>query len=567
MFSQTFMLGAYSPGLAQEQSGKMQDQMSIVDGRNFAWKLAGVFSAHSGRTISHVFPGVMRHPHITLVNDQQHVLTGSGVYYYDETGTPTRVLSFALSLAPSEHDLGAYQWSEAYVGTRLWFSHPQVEALIFYDYFEDAWGTYRNPCWTGPIYGITHADNRLVVLLRDAVVWSRFDQGNLFGCDDFPSPLNPPPAGSSPEIVAAWQKQWEEADWRCGSGAQSLALIRYGQPYAVMPYLNGWLTFTSAGTMFSRPTVDQTQDPDWQRLTFGALVFNHEEASFENMPVGPTAITHVDEKQVIWLSTTGLWQFAGTQGGGLGAVQLWQPEMGRYYAETVMYGWSEDQPLDSYMLSAPRHTGFLFVSSRSNTANLAYDRAHTYQLGLDRWGSFDHNHMAFGSELGARQKQAEQAMRSDAYAYMTHTFRIHLVDHMAGDPNSWVRLSPLRLQLPNEDLPPSTVSSVQEIRLGHSGPGYETAWPAHLVSSWRREQEATDRATRCKIIINSGDDAETKTVDEGEYAWLVSADRQSSLYACHTTGIAHSLVITALDAGEYFNIRHVELGFFWAGVK
>ena len=206
------------------------------------------------------------------------------------------------------------------------------------------------------------------------------------------------------------------------------------------------------------------------------------------------------------------------------------------------------------------------LSSRSEAEVIGYDRAHVYQLVLDRWGSFDHGHLAFGEATEARGKTASQQGQALNTLFITETMRVAEVTHGYG-PNSWVRFSPMRFQMPNEDLPPTTMSSVQQVRLGHSGPQTPARWPAHLSSSWRVEQHATIPRTVCKVLVSSGDDAETQNVDEGEYGWLVSTDRQSSVYSLHCTGVTHSLIVTALGDDEYFNIRHIELGFFWAGVK
>lgn len=566
MFSQTFMIGSYMPSLADEQSGKAQEQMAVVDGRNFAWHMNGVFSAHGSHFITAALPTISAHPHIAIIQNRQYALTTAGVYSYADTGAPVLALALPPYAGETDYDLGAYGWSEAYVGTRHWFAHPAVEALVYYDVHDDEWGTYRDDCWSGPIFGITQADNRLVVLLQDAVIWSRFDDGASFGCGDFPAPLDPPPPGSPPEEVAAWQKRWHEADWRCGSGAQSLALIKYGQPYAVVPYNNAWLTFTSMGIMLSQPSYDQLPDPNDSRIMVGAIVYKHEEVSFENIPVGPTAITHVDEAQVIWLAPSGFQSFQPAQGGAFGTIEPWQAEMGRFYAETLMVD-DVGRLLDEYCLHYVPERKWLFVSSKSDPGLPHYDRAHVYQLVLDRWGSFDYQHIALGASTGAARERAQQEVQRLGYVYMSPTGRLRLVDHQ-GPVNSFVRFSPMRLQMPQEEaLPPSTVSSVQEIRIGMSGPGTPFRPTSALLSSWRREREENDRATVCKVLISSGDDAETRNVDEGEYAWLVSRDRQSAIYSCHSTGIAHSVLVTALAEDEFFHIRHLELGFFWAGVK
>lgn len=545
MFAQTFQIGDYVPAFGSEQVGKALEQSAIVDGRNFAWTLNGVFSAHAGYRQGYALAMPMRHPHMVTIANRQYVLSATGVWRYDEIGDPERMLTLNANVTHAIYDLDQYQWTQAYVGTRWWFAHPRHNALIYYDQHDNVWGTFRDTCWDGPIYAVTHADNRLVVLLEDVVVWSRFDRGELFGCAD-------------------------ESDWRCGSGAQSLALIRYGQPYAVMPYNNGWITFTSMGMMVSAPTQQQVRDPDLEGILVGPVVYHHDEASWEAPPVGPAAIAHVDEAIVVWLSARGLHQFKPQQGGGFGGVEPFQPEMGQFYAEQLIpAAMRENAPLDHFALNYVPSPGWLFLSSRSDFGLPYYDRAHVFQFLLEKWGSFDRGHLTFG-DAGPAEGAGDRALQQLAdfgYSYLDQAARLIVVDHTTGNPDSFVRFSPVRLQLPQEDLPPATMISVQQVRLG-LGPGPTIPRvPFALQSSWEREAYITARTTNCRVLLSGGWDDRTQNDDEGEYAQLVDRSALSAIYACHVTGITHTLVLTALDEDQHFHIRHVELGFFWAGVK
>lgn len=545
MYLPTFMIGAYMPSMAQEQLGKAQEQLAVVDGRNFAWHMRGVFSAHGGELATASIGTAARHPFATVIESQQHVLTDGFVHRIEPDGTLVQVFAFTADFVHDKYDLDAYPWTSAYVGTRHWFCHPKF-GLIYYDEFTKVWGRHREDCWNGPAFAIAHADNRLVVLLEDVVVWSRFDRGDWYGLPDDQDPTN---------------------DWRSGSGAQSLALIKYGQPYSIMPYNNGWLTFTSMGIMLSTPNYDQTQDPSGDRIVVGALVYQHKPANFDDMAVGPAAICHVDESIVIWLSKSGFQQFAPTQGGGFGAVQAWQPQMGQFYYEILLQSEEMGWPIDSFKLSYARECGWLFVSSRTSPFLPYYDRAHCYQVNMDRWGCFDHDHLGFGWSMRQGQHVEGQEWRPGFYGYFTPLRRLVSVDHKTGNPSSFIRFNPVRLQLPNEDLPPTTVISVEMLRIGMSRPGGTPQYPAGLASSWRQQEEEILPASNFDVFVRGGDDAETQNADEGEYAFIVSRDRQSATYSCHVTGVTHSVVISALSADKYFDLRHIEIGFFWAGIK
>lgn len=545
MFSQTYEIGQYQPALSPEQRGKAAEQMAISDGENFAWHLKGVFSAHSYAPVGEMAgpARLMAHPGVFWVKDRKCVFYANGVYeLLDGEGPALRLLFAYTSLVRHpKWDLEAYKWTYAYVGTKHWFCHPTVGCLIYYDEFDNTWGLRCDECWNGPIYAITHADNRLVVLLEDTVVWSRFDDGLVFDCD-----------------------------WRTGSGAQSLALVRYGQPFSVMPYNNGWLTFTSNSVMLSTPNYDQLMDPDGQRLTVGAVVYRHEEATFENQAFGPCAMTHVDERQVIWLSATGFWTFAPTQGGGFGAVQPWQPLMGRFYREQLVKAVVESDlaGLDYFNVEYAKDCGWLFVSSKTSGLDLHYSRAHVLQLQLDRWGSMNNGHLGVGVGKQDRAATGHRLQDTESYGLFLPNGALARADHLPRDFPSWVRFSGVRLQIPQEEsLPAETVTSVQGIRAGTGKPWQGVPTKGNLQSSWFAQTEAAEPETNFDLLIVSSDDEDTPNPDEQEYAQETLRTRSVTTYACHSTGVVHSLIATAFEPGQYFSLRHLELTYFFAGVK
>lgn len=537
MFTQSFAIAGYSPAWAPEQNGKRSNETAVLDGANFFWNLRGV---QSGLGKGQVYGGILtpcRHPAIMWVKNEPLIFTDTAVYKNDGTSLVS-VFSWAATVVHPVHDLAAYKWTYAYVGTRHWFSNPLVNELVYYDEFEDVWGLFRDSCWNGPLYGITHADNRLVVLLTDVVTWSKFDEGDKFDCG-----------------------------WQCGAGAQSLALIRYGQPYTVMPYNNGWLTFTSKGIMVSAPTQAQSFDPDESKIHAGLLVFEHQEAGFDDMPLGPCAVDHIDEKQVVWLSTAGFMQFSGTQGGGFGAIQPYALEMSRFYKETVVPAALTDGSLiDEFCLTYARDLKWLFVSSRTPDT-IGYTRAHFHQIQLDKWGCFDQEHFAVG--FGRVSDEIERQRNGPRhFGVINEDHAYQFVDPMNKNAASFVRLAPMRFQAPNEDVTAQTMSSVQGLRVGVSHSAFAHRPIGGLSSTWLTDEDQNYIAdTNARFYVFGCDDDATWMLDEGVEATLVRRHRNTLDYACHTTGVNHSVIIDARQPDQHFDIRHIEFNFFWAGLK
>ena len=533
MYSQSFQLSGYEPAWTAEQRGKAENQIAVQDGENFFWNLRGVQSGFGVLRTEAQFTVDMRHPSIMWVENRKVIFTGSGAYEVNGTA----LINFTANVTHAEYDLGAYKWTYAYVGTRHWFCHPQVNGLVWYDEFDKVWGIYRDDCWTGPNYAVTHADNRLVVLLEDTVIWSKFDEGHIFDCG-----------------------------WQCGSGAQSLALIRYGQPYSVMPYNNGWLTFTSKGIMASVPDYGQTLDPDGRRVVAGPFIYRHDEISFDNLPFGPAAIEHIDEKQVLWLSNTGFWQFSGSQGGGFGAVQPYAPAMGRFYHETLVPAMTASgNLLDTFALHYARDLQWLFVSSRTGL-DFGYSRAHVYQTAMERWGSFNFPHLFIG--FGRNDGEIpNQLVYRRHFGTINETGGVVIHDPMKAHVRAWVKFTPMRLQIPQEDVLVETMTSVQGIRLGIGSPDAATVPNASLRSSWVVDQIDEERHTHFHLMVSSGTDATTEWPDEQTYAQQISRTRDIATYSCHSTGVNHVLTATALEPDQHFDIRHIEMSYFFAGVK
>lgn len=542
MYSQTFQIGPYRPVLQAEQSGKAaQGQLAVQDGHNFAWHTRGVFSAHSYQRLTAAAPAGDLHPGDYTINSKQVFCFTNGIYEL-ENGAYQPLYNFNLPQISAEYDLTVYKWSYAYVGTIHYFSHPLVSHLIWYDEHAGTWGEFRDPCWTGPLFGIAHADNRLILQLTDVVGWSEFDDGQAWGSDFYK-----------------------------GIGYQSLALIRYGQPFGVMPYRDGFLTFTKHGIMVSKPNPPQGPDPAYGSGGGGGgdLVFRHEELTFDDLPLGPCAIEHIDEKAVYWICRKGFRTYQPSSGSNaFGAVLPFQEEMSLFYREAVLPIYIDNSmaSLDDFCLSYSREIGWLFISSKITPGNVVYNRAHVYQFEIDRWGSFNHEHQHVGFGHGEKDCVAH------FYGFLDGTGRYCKVDHVPRDFLSWVKFTPTRLEVPQEQgLGIEAQTSVQELRLGFSKPEWHgdtsVLQKATLTSSWAATKTDHEHVTKCDVLVASGDDANTVVVDENEYAHLLNRTEQIATYTLHTTGTSHTVFVIADEPTYHYDLSHIEVGYFFAGVK
>lgn len=202
--------------------GHLQDENpSVLRGRNFRWKLAGPYSGWGNRVVAEALVASYPYYHTVTINERAFTLTVDGVMGYDcEAG---RWVNYCPTTPTVPECLGQYDWpwSQAYVGDTYYFSHPMV-GIVSYNVFTCQWVKLDMTCEVeangefillpetsgsiidSPIWGITQANNRLIILADDTVSWSAVDNGKDLACDI-----------------------------DCGAGFQSLSHGMYGCPLGV----------------------------------------------------------------------------------------------------------------------------------------------------------------------------------------------------------------------------------------------------------------------------------------------------------------------------------------------
>lgn len=529
MFRATYNIENFFPVFQAEQHGGNESQVRVLEGQNFAWHTNGVFSAYAHELCATApgTDGTTRHPGSFNIARNQYSFFNSGVY--------TKVAGVQVPVFPCPRDdinidREKYKWTYAYVGTAHYFSHPEWSEILYYDQHDDTWGKFRPACWNGPIYGITHAENRLIVMLTDTVGWSSFDQGQL---------------------------GWDCAS-PCGSGYQSLALIRYGCPLTVMPYQTGWLSFTDKGVMISMPTTDLVPDPEGDGVLAGPVMYRHEELTFDNLAIGPTAVEHINEKDVIWLCDRGYWHMDG-----LNAVP-WQPEWSAWWRD-YLRDYTTDFSSDSVMLSYIRPFGHLVTSHKAAQGDQWYEHGAVYQFDLEKWGSFDKPHKGFSWDKDEMVKSRYKQF----FSFFDNACAVQDITHGPTD-DSYIKLGPLRLDAQNELHEANDISLLFGVRLGFSKRPWVDNVERYSIRGtedfWNRMKRENQVPTHCDVYTAGSEDGVDPTIEATEPATLVTRSAYAAEYSCHTSGHLHLIVVETQEEIDFFDVRHLQLSFLPIGV-
>ena len=529
MYSQTFALGNFHPVWDHEQPDQKDGRIKVLAGKNFAWHTRGIFSAYAselGCSVPTPAAAATRHPGSFTVAKKNYHFFNDGVYAH-AGGACIKVFECLRDRASTTLEI--YKWSYAYVGTVHYFSHPEWSEIIYYDEHADTWDCFRADCWEGPVYGITHAENRLVVLLTDVVGWSMFDKGfDGFECSSY-----------------------------CGSGYQSLALIRYGCPFRVEPYADGWLTFTDMGIMLSQPITDLVPDPEGDGVLSGPVIYKHQELTFDNLAVGPCAIEHIDEKDVIWLSERGFWHL------NRGALEPWQPEWSGWFRDHWR-DYSTLRPLDDVMLTSLRPFGWLGVSfKQANTDH--YTNAAMYQFDLDRWGSFDYDHHGFAW----KEEDGVKSRFRPFFAYFAVGNNWRNITHGTTD-NSYVKLGPVTLHAETELHEAENKQLLFATRVGLSKRPWVDNYQQHAVRGtedfWQKNEREVEIPSEFDLYVSGTEDGVHNETGQTEPLTRVQRQGYTASYSGHVTGYSHLFTFECANATDFFDIRTIQASFIPVGI-
>ena len=240
-----------------------------------------------------------------------------------------------------------FPWTTADVGGKQYFLRRD-SPLIEYDPTTDRWTEVSNSTFPADMRAITQSGGRLVVLAIGIVAWSSIDNA----------------ADLAPSTST-------------GAGFQSLSKINATQaedPYLVLEYSSGFLTYTRQGVMVSE-------------LVDALNPFRHDVLSRQHAPLSPWAITQFGDYQHVFISRQGIFSTNGA------APAIFSPLMSEYFHDIEIPRLDLTHPTVIRLhYNATRQWFFIHVADQP--ASIAYNRAFVMYIPTQKWGLFNRTHRA-----------------------------------------------------------------------------------------------------------------------------------------------------------------------------
>ena len=541
-------IGGYLPTFHHGQSNEIR----VLSGKNFRWHYDGPFSGWGSEPSSSVLNLNLNLPYFGLFHfdDKSIITTPEGIF---EQVSPC-VWSMVYALAPLNLSLADrdYPWSMAFVGDSYFFSHPLI-GIVKYNRFTCEWSKVVLACSTdqkdhtvkeaiyydfsseeckkdNPVFGITEAGNRLLVLSRDTIGHSAIDDGENLECDPF-----------------------------CAGGFVSSSIAHYGKPLGIFKTLNGFAAFTSNAVVQGREIESMA-------------AFSYKAISYETCPINPHAIVSFGEGfDTLFLSKSGL-HIAGLNRETL-IIQDFELEIGSWLVEKELIRQEWLQIQHSVKLQYCAETKEVFISLLDPTyerpQNL-YSRALVYNVKYKKWSSFDQDHYVLGPVNGLRHRSYGFTLGFLGYDCGLHWFNYkQTVDYIKDKElvsyclDSYVELGPFTLPLEGDI---HGTSEMQAITLFTEGgqrlldPKFSRAHNTH------QEVESYDGLSLIpfsgEVSVSSSNDMYTPLLNQCREAFPISDNLTSEFthnYTCNTTGIYHSVIVKALGVNEHFAVKRVDV--------
>lgn len=575
----------------------------VLRGRNFRWQVSGPYSGWGNSAISKPIPGTRWFATFRF-RDRCVACSDTGIYELaSPCGDWTLIIDCPTIMPVDANPLDFdYPWTMAYVGSAYYFSHP-IKGIIEYEHCNDTWrclpldctpppllafpkqpadneqanppqyipptlltaaqlaaatNTPANPqVIAGPIFGITQANNKLIVLARDTVSWSVADQGWNLSCDI-----------------------------HSGAGFQSLSIAEYGRPLAVHETPDGFNVYTTNG-LINFKTVCQ-----------GSLCqFRVDKISDYAVPINPWAIINHDTRIQYYLSKQGLFVTDG------GYPKPWEPIIGQYFAEREIprLALLNDMQQNTFtgeaaftqhgiaMFYSPE-TGEIFISARDHRSletygeaddRLAdqaisstdpratdnplplncYRRAFVFSERYGEWSSFDQPHCYIGPSNFLLDRQHHSMLGFIHANHTLHHFdcsRINAVDCCTFTSlDSYVQLGPFEYQTERNF---QQRNEVQHVRI-HTGPLFA---PERLTMSQTAGRPDAWRDTAnvwswYNARLASSDDGVTIVNNQWDDLWLVNSTFHAQIYSCSNSGLSHMVTLEALEPGQYYELNRIDI--------
>lgn len=348
------------PGLNPQQ---VQEPF-VIEGSNFIVDAEGPKAFFGGNiyTYKRLFFG--EYAQTFKIGGVYYVAADDGIYLFDaaeECFYPVFVTEVASEI---------YPWSMARVGGAYYFARKGLTYILEYIVSTSTWTSITTDVPPNP-HAVTESNGRLICVGEDVVAWSEISNGANF-----------------------------TTDVDLGIGAQSLAIIGFGDVLGVFSIDDGYITLTSSGILKSK-FID------------GINPYFHTEISRTELPLSAFTITRLTKSILAFLSVSGFYTLSSK------GLEVWQPLMGSYLTQTRFPISAYETP-GIYNLTFVSETQVLFLSIAENDNPLKFTIAYALYVPRDEWGVYNREHANFGithSAFFSTQRPVMVAFASDNYIY------------------------------------------------------------------------------------------------------------------------------------------------------
>jgi hypothetical protein len=341
---QEFYIASDIKGFTPAVDGRVSKQLFILNGNNYRFDSRGPRSAFGSKLLS-PFPlpsprGAQTFAVRAGELDYTFGLFGDSVQVYDPL-----LKDFVLLLAIPDTSGSPVRWTHGYLSGIIYLCHPAV-GIIFWRLRTDEVGFFKTPGAPASPIAIVINNGRLGIMDSSVFSWSApFDGFNFI-----------------PQLG--------------GAGLQIISQHASGTPITMSSYSKGVLVWTTDGVMRSEYTGDD-------------VVYRHRPLNTNYRPINSFCITQMDDETTVVLDPRGLYATMGD------APQVWSPIFSEFLIEYLRL--NNLRVGNNTRIEWDTSRQQLFVSISHDFEGAFFSYAFVCQLNLDKWGTMNHKHYGLGS--------------------------------------------------------------------------------------------------------------------------------------------------------------------------
>lgn len=518
-------------GLLPALDPRQVTEPHIIKGRNFSFNPEGPKSDFGGRLLAVV-------AHTTEPEHTESFDLDSDIRYFSPGGVysyvpATKTYSLLLDLVPHWVDIGFYKWTNAFVGNKYYFCHPNLpQKLIQYDVILDTWTIITNVTfWPAGLKAVTQGAGRLIILGDSQYKWSAQDDGSEFD----------PASGT-------------------GAGFQGISLIG-GTSITISELNDGFLTYTSTGIILV------------SLLGTAAATFRHQILTKEVKLIDSFAIINIDGAQHIVLTERGFFVNDNI------TFNPFRPLFNEFLIIKAFPTLGKRVRLAFCPLRQQ-----LFLSFKTQIGVEFFDRCYVLPRNLEKWSTFDRVHYAI-----TLMDLPEEVINVSACTGFVDLDKLNVIftddiyfesyNGATIDQNhldSFVRIGLFRF---TDGLSDSRLGEIINLQIGNS------LYPGEAVieeEDWNEIGGMED----WNILIGSEDwgvdvvglekysvrivgtlDGTNPFNDGNDQVPVIYAQQLAVyFYSCQVTGLYFFIEISTEDTDEWYQIKTIELSGLLAGL-